>query len=506
MKYDHLVLGSGLAGLSFAALMSQRGKSVCVLEAHEFPGGYGHTFTMADKYTFNAQLHYVWDCGDNQPVGQFLRALGIRDRVSFDKFDSLAYERMRALGLSLDIPYDYELLIERLIELFPSNSHNLASFVRLVAATGKALRGYGGASRHAPFAKRSLSFIRLIRNVNSTLQEVFDDFSIPPEAQTLLALQWPCFMLPPRKVSFLAWVALVDGYHGGAYSVSRSFEFFVDSLVEIIQENGGEVLYNRKVVDFVFAKEQCVGAISEDTDTQLDKCEHLADAVVCNFDPKRAAEMIGLERFSSSVRRRLDYQYSPSNFIAYCAVEGLDLTEHGFGQSIFYHTSRMDLNAAYDEMYSLGNYERPSFAISTPSLHASQHQSCPPEIQLLELVTVADYQRFHDLKRINRRAYRRKKQEILDSMLDVIEKKYIPDIRKHLAYTVGGTPTTNERYCFSPRGNSYGSNLTPAHFGLNRLDERTSINGLYFCNASAGFPGFVGTICTGMRLFEILKE
>ncbi|WP_198942519.1 NAD(P)-binding protein [Methyloprofundus sedimenti] len=36
---DYLILGSGLAGLSFAALMAKAGKKVKVLEAHEFPGG-----------------------------------------------------------------------------------------------------------------------------------------------------------------------------------------------------------------------------------------------------------------------------------------------------------------------------------------------------------------------------------------------------------------------------------------------------------------------------------
>ena len=69
---DYLILGSGLAGLSFAALMAKAGKKVKLLEAHEFPGGYGHTFVEGDKYRFNAQLHYVWNCGKGQTVNMFL--------------------------------------------------------------------------------------------------------------------------------------------------------------------------------------------------------------------------------------------------------------------------------------------------------------------------------------------------------------------------------------------------------------------------------------------------
>nr|WP_221928630.1 FAD/NAD(P)-binding protein [[Scytonema hofmanni] UTEX B 1581] len=47
MKPDYLIIGSGLSALVFGALMANSGKTVQILEAHEHPGGFGHTFTMA---------------------------------------------------------------------------------------------------------------------------------------------------------------------------------------------------------------------------------------------------------------------------------------------------------------------------------------------------------------------------------------------------------------------------------------------------------------------------
>ena len=49
MQTDYLVLGSGLSALSFGALIAKAGRQVVVLEAHEFPGGYGHTFTEKSR-------------------------------------------------------------------------------------------------------------------------------------------------------------------------------------------------------------------------------------------------------------------------------------------------------------------------------------------------------------------------------------------------------------------------------------------------------------------------
>jgi len=54
-------------------------------------------------------------------------------------------------------------------------------------------------------------------------------------------------------------------------------------------------------------------------------------------------------------------------------------------------------------------------------------------------------------------------------------------------------------------GNSYGSSLTPKNIGLGRLDHRSSLNNLYFCNASSGYPGFAPTFWTGALLYQRLS-
>jgi all-trans-retinol 13,14-reductase len=53
-----LVADSGLSALVFAALASKNGIRVKILEAHEHPGGIGHTFQMGNSAKFNAQFHY----------------------------------------------------------------------------------------------------------------------------------------------------------------------------------------------------------------------------------------------------------------------------------------------------------------------------------------------------------------------------------------------------------------------------------------------------------------
>ncbi|MCA9659991.1 MAG: NAD(P)/FAD-dependent oxidoreductase [Myxococcales bacterium] len=503
---DFIVVGSGLAALSFAALMARRGRAVRVIEAHEHAGGFAHTFEAAG-FRFNAQLHYVWNCGEGQTVNRFLSKLGLVDDVRFVRYDPLGFDRMRMPGYALDIPGDPALLKSRLAALFPGERARLEAFVDEVFATADELDRVP-----TPVTPRDLlragRFRRVIRYRGASLQDVFDRFDLPLPAQTLLALQWPDFLLPPARLSFFAWVMLFVGYCRGAYYPERHFEHVIDTLVATIKQAGGEVILGQRVIDFLFAGDRMVGVRAEVVDkrgiAEDLRVDHFGGAVVCNMDPRAAAAIIGPERFSAKLRRRLDYTYSPSNFVAYLGVEGIDLRDYGFGRSNLFHTEEPDLNRAFMQMERFGDYRRPSFALTTPSLLTDDASDRPPGTQIVELLTVADFARFAHLRSANIKAYNAKKREIFASILRIIERDYVPGFGDRICFKMLGSPTTNLRYCLAPEGNSYGSDMSPASVGPGRLDHRSSIPGLYFCNASAGYAGFAGTVWTGSRLYEEL--
>ncbi len=505
---DYLIVGSGISALAFGALAARSGRSVRVLEAHDVPGGYGHTFE-AGGYRFNAQLHYVWNCGEGRTVHRFLDKLGLADEVRFNEYHRDGFDRMRMPGYAVDIPADMELLKERMAALFPRHSRAIAAFLDEVDRTAEEIEALPSPMSIPRLLSRLHRSRRVFRYRGSTLQDVFDRFRLPLEAQTLLALQWPDFLLPPGQLSFFAWVLLFTGYQKGAYYPERHFEHVFDSLVGVIRDAGSEVLLGHKVIDFVVDGGRVRGVVAEEVDgdgaARGPARRFGGREVVCNMDPRKTAELIGFERFSASTRRRLDYDYSPSSFMAYCVVDGLDLEAHGFGRSNLFHTEDPDLNRCFDRMCRRGDYSQPSFAFTNPTLLTDDRTDCPQGKQIVELLTVADYGRFRDLKLASRKAYNAAKRAVFEALCEVVERHYLPDFRDRLCFKMLGSPTTNERYCLAPFGNSYGSNMTPFNIAAGRLDHRSSISGLHFCNASSGFAGFAGGVWTGSRLYERLS-
>jgi all-trans-retinol 13,14-reductase len=506
-KPDFLVVGSGLAGLAFAALAARAGRSVVVLEAHDKAGGYGHTFSVG-AHQFNAQLHYVWNVGEGRTVHRFLSRLGLVESVPFVQLDPTGYDHMRIPGYALDIPSDFDELGRRLAALFPSHAGSLRAFVAEVRATDDELESIPSSARELHLIAQGHGYRRLFRYRNATLGAVFDRFALPLEARALLALQWPDFMLPPAKLSFFAWVKLFAGYARGAYYPAQHFEHVIDELVRVLRTSGGLLFLQRKVTRFIVDGAGVTGVEAERVDDKgvgTGEFERIdASAVVCNMDPRAAASMIGLDHFSRAVRARLDYEYSASSFVAYLSVKDLDLRDHGFGAFNVFHGSHPDLDAAFAAMHDHGDYRAPSFAMSTPTLVSGADGAAPEGHQILELLTVANYQRFLEKKLDDPQAYRDAKNAILSALLDVVAREYVPDIREHLAQRTLGSPTTSERYARAPQGNSYGSAMTPAQVWPRRLDYDTSLRDFYFCNASAGFAGFAGAIWTGCRLFAHL--
>ena len=116
MKYDVIVIGAGLGGLTAGAKLAREGMKVLVLEQHSQPGGCATTFRRGD-FTLEVGLHEMDGPGGRDMKNRIFSELDVTGNVEFIHVPEF-YRFIRG-DLAVTIPHDPQMASARLTEMFP---------------------------------------------------------------------------------------------------------------------------------------------------------------------------------------------------------------------------------------------------------------------------------------------------------------------------------------------------------------------------------------------------
>ena len=481
-RYDVIVVGSGIGGLTAGALLARQGSRVLIVERHDRPGGYAHAFRRRG-YRFDSAVHLVSGC---EPVAfegggllhRVLEALDVRDRCDFVRVDPCY--RVEWPGFGLDAPSDLAGFAEAHIERFPKQAKGIRGFLEdCLTIAGEARRAEEDADL-GPLT-RPERYPLLLRHRRATLAQVLEERVDDPDARAALAALWPYLGLPPSRVSFLYFATMLISYVAdGAFYSRGTFQTLADALVHAIESREGELLLRAPVRRIDVEEGRAVGV-------QLENGQRIrAPIVISNADARQTVEeLCGERHFPERYRRRLARaRVSTSAFVVYAATS-LDLRDAGLAYESFLFEG-----PDHEDAYECGAAGAPSWiSLTAPSLvdptiaSAGEHP-----LVLTALVSGSSTASWTDAK------------EALQDRLLALAERRLPGLRDSLRYAESATPRTMERYTRNRDGAIYGFDVTPGQVGPGRLDNETPLPGLFLAGHwTRPGGGVAGVVRSGLR-------
>lgn len=493
--FDTIIIGSGAGGLSAAICLSRAGQKVLVLEQHDVPGGWCHSFQL-NGHRFSPGVHYIGLIEKGNSTSSLYEGLGIANDVVFFRMNPKAYEHCVIGDERINMPAGLHNLITELSARFPKEKKNIESYVKMVEQVSYQLQlvpKMKGFWDHVTIAYRT-------RHMGKyglfSLKKVINWYVKDPLLKAVLNVQCGDHGLPPERASFPVHCAVMGHYFDGAAYPMGGGGGIVKAMTKAIKKHGGEIRTRQHVQKILVSGNKASGV------ELADGTRITAERIISNADPNTTyLKLVGKEYISTKLQKKLTKtRYSVTSLILFLTLE-MDVRNAGMDSGNVWQLQHSDLDKIYNNLTHndvLDGDEFPAVFISCTTL--KDPTSFNGRHHNFEVVTFIGYDCFKEFNSgddYHNEKYAAFKKRIIEKMMNNIE-KIIPGAKNHVVQVELGTPKTNEFYINSTNGNVYGTEKTIDQVGPFSFGSKSEIENLYLCGASTLSHGVGGATHSGV--------
>lgn len=502
---DVIVIGSGIGGLTCAALLSRAGWRCLVLEQHYIAGGCTHMFE--DKgYEFDTGLHYVGNIDRRKKYLDLVCAEPLEWDQMGNVGDGFAYDEVvvgpNGSETSVKFPAGRPAFVDALEAAFPGCRAIVVRWIDFLSKVNKTDKFFD----IKLVRPRMLGF--LLQKVLSGRFFQWTRCSATAEARervpdarlrAILLGQFGNYCSMPGQAAIFTHATVALHYlAGGWYPQGGSVEI-ARKMIPTIERTGGRVLVRKGVDRIIVENGKACGVLMENGD------EIRAPRIVSACGAQNTwGKLMPPASVPAGYLEKIG-QVGPSATIMYCFIglnsDKLDLPSRNIWR--WPTEDDYDLDAMIQRFQADPEHAPVPLFCGFPSSKDSTFSKRYPGKSTAVLLTIGSYEWF---KRWEGTKWGKRGQDY-EEFKKMLENRILndglyhmwPQTKGHVDYVALGTSLTYNHFIRSSRGEAYGLDFKPERFEADDwLRPETPVPGLYMTGQDIAVFGIAGALLSGV--------
>ncbi|MBU0477894.1 NAD(P)-binding protein [bacterium] len=472
-KYDDIIVGSGVSGLTLALLLGMNGHKVLLVEKNAHIGGSLRRF-YSQGIPFDTGFHFTGGFYKNGILQDMLMVLGIRDHIqpiylSEDKNNQFIIGPEQT---TYNLPTGYQRIIEKIKEYFPCEEHAIDKYFAMIknVCTHTAAMDLRKISMPTTFLDEDLL----------SLEDALRQLTNNHKLKALLAGYSMCYGVKPQEISFANHSRICYSLYESVARVKDGGDAFIRAFQKRFGEFDIEIMLDKHITECVDIQNNYVGRFVLNTGEEIS-----CDQCIFTIHPKEVLKTLPKNHLSKAFVDRVSaFESSAGFFSVYGVVESPNLADD-FTPTITSLFPTADINQLLDP----GNSEMPAMVIMQNAEEVngkSYHVLSALEVSFPEHVEAWKLS-----KHGNRPSdYLKYKQQHVSSIKDRIIEKF-PEYKDSFKVIDSASILTFRDYLNSPDGSAYGVKQKIRQFNL---FGKLPLRNIYAAGQSSMLPGVVGAM------------
>ena len=473
MKYDVVIIGSGLGGLECAHILSKVGMSVLLLERGTQAGGCLQSYRR-HGLAFDTGFHYVGGLDEGQSLHSAFRHLGLL-RLPWQRLDN-HFDRVTIGNQTFNFAQRYDAFVETLTAAFPAERDALNKYADMLKQCGE--QQFDALN---PQTGESSVLSRFFET--SAYQYLTETFHDPLLINVLCGTS---LKMELRKES----LPLFTFAHGNGSFIESSWRLkgdgslIVNSLVDGIRMHGGEIICNTEVRELVEKDGKLVHAVCSNGEIYEGTIfiSNIHPAVTCNLVKQSS-------RMKKVYRSRITHlENTFGMFTVSLRIKPQTLRYFNWNQYIYKEP----------DVWTFHLKNNPVSGVLVSCRIPEDGSKYVQQVDLLTPMNWSECEQWSHTE-VGRRGedYKAMKKRVADECITLAE-RFIPGLRDRITGCYTSTPLTYRNYTLTPEGSAYGLRKDFRNPIITLLSPRTPIPNLLLTGQNLMLHGLHGVTMTAL--------